>query len=117
LQVREVATGTPVGYGASQSTERPTRIATVGIGYADGVSRHLSSRGAFCFGQKRLPILGRVSMDLTQVDATDSDVQEGDWLEVFGEHLTVDEVARTAGTVSYEILTGLGQRIQRSYRF
>jgi alanine racemase len=116
LQVREVAAGTPVGYGGSEETDRPTRLATVGIGYADGVVRSLSSRGAFYFNGARLRILGRVSMDLTQVDATGSAVQEGDWLEVFGEHIPLDQVARTAGTVSYEMLTGLGPRLERSYR-
>jgi alanine racemase len=116
LQVRNVPAGTPVGYGASVTTSRPTRIATVGIGYADGLPRVLSGRGSFAIGGRRVPILGRVSMDLTQVDVTGMDAAEGDWLEVIGETVTLDEVARAAGTVPYEILTGLGARLDRTYR-
>lgn len=116
LQVREVPAGTPVGYGASHTTLRPTRIATVGVGYADGVPRVLSGRGCFSVAGQRVPVLGRVSMDLTQVDVTAVEVEEGDWLEVIGETVTLDEVARTAGTVPYEILTGLGARLERAYR-
>ncbi len=116
VQIREVSAGTPLGYGASFETKRVTRIATVGVGYADGVSRALSNRGAFAVNGSRAPILGRVSMDLTQIDVTDVDVAEGDWIEVMGHTVTLDDVARTAGTVSYEILTGLGPRLERIYR-
>lgn len=117
LQIREIPAGTPVGYGASFTTVKPTRIATVGVGYADGLPRALSGRGCFAISGRRLPILGRLSMDLTQVDVTGVDAEEGDWLEVIGETVTLDEVARTAGTVPYEILTGLGARLERRYRF
>ena len=115
LQVRDVPAGTPVGYGATVSVDRPTRIATVGIGYADGVPRALSGRGHFGAGGLRTPLLGRVSMALTQLDATDADLGVGDWVEVFGGTVTLDEMAGAARTLSYEILTGLGSRLERSY--
>lgn len=115
LQLREVPPGTSVGYGATHVTGKVTRIATAGIGYADGVPRSLSGRGYFAVQGERVPLLGRVSMDLVQLDATGIGIEEGDWVEVFGRTITLDEQAQVAGTVSYEILTGLGPRIERSY--
>ena len=93
-------------------------IATVGVGYADGVPRLTSGRGAVAApGVGRLPIVGRVSMDMIQVDATDAGdrLVVGDWLELLGATVTVDEVAAWAETISYEVLTGLGDRLERRY--
>ena len=115
LQVRHVPAGESVGYGASRVVTRDTTLAVVGAGYADGVPRRLSNRGEVAFGGARLPILGRVSMDLTQVDATEVAIEPGDWVEFFGPTVGVDEVAAWSETIAYEVLTGIGRRVERRY--
>lgn len=116
LALREAAAGDTVGYGGTV-LDAPARLATVGAGYADGIPRRLSGRGAVAAGGRRLPIVGRVSMDLVTVDATAAgDLREGDLVEVFGAAIPVDEVATLAGTIGYEILTGVGPRVERRYR-
>ena len=115
LQVRRVRKGESVGYGASRVLARNTTVAVVGAGYADGVSRLLSNRGEVAFAGVRLPVLGRVSMDLTQVDATDVAIEPGDWVEFFGPTVGVDEVAAWSRTIAYEVLTGIGRRVERRY--
>ena len=118
LQVREVAAGASVGYGASYRTRRPTRIATVAVGYADGYLRSLSGKGAVYADGVALPLVGRVSMDLITVDATEAPeglVSPGRLVEVIGPNRTPDDVARDAGTIGYEVLTGLGSRYRRVY--
>ncbi|MEJ2118486.1 MAG: alanine racemase, partial [Alphaproteobacteria bacterium] len=115
--------GETVGYGATRRLTRPTRFATVGVGYADGYFRALGApdghKGAVaCHGEKRLPILGRVSMDLTVFDITDlpeGALHPGDFVELMGAHFTVDEAAALAGTINYEMLTNLGSRYHRVY--
>ncbi|MCK5930728.1 MAG: alanine racemase [Fulvimarina manganoxydans] len=128
LQIREAKAGDRAGYGGSAHLDRPTRIATVGLGYADGYLRGLSGAGvqmrdaapgphAFVAGH-RVPILGRISMDLTLLDVTDlpeDAIQPGDRAEFFGPNIALDEVAAAAGTIGYELLTGLGQRVRRSW--
>jgi alanine racemase len=116
LTIRDANPGETVGYGATRRLTRPTRIAVLAAGYADGYHRithaeaHVHIRGA------RAPLLGRVSMDLLAVDVTDiPDAARGDWAELFGPHVPVDEVAALAGTVGYEFLTGLGRRYERRY--
>jgi alanine racemase len=117
LAVREIPAGATVGYNATWTAARPSRIATVALGYADGFHRSLSSRGAACFDGTPVPLVGRVSMDLTTFDVTDHpDVQPGCWLEVLGPHLSPDDVAAMAGTNGYEVLTSLGRRFHRVYR-
>ena len=116
LQVRRTPAGESVGYGASHVTQRDTVIAVLGMGYADGVPRALSNCGQAAFKKIRAPIIGRVSMDLTLVDMTDLPlVRPGDWIEFFGRSVSLDEVAAWAGTISYEILTGVGNRVSRLY--
>ncbi len=115
LQLRRVRAGETVGYGGTRRLELATRVAVVGAGYADGVPRLLSNRGEVAFGGVRMPVLGRVSMDLTHVDATDVAVQRGDWVEFFGPTVGVDEVAAWADTIAYEVLTGIGARVERRY--
>jgi len=120
LQLRQLPAGCPVGYGASMVTERPTDLAVVGFGYADGVPRSLSNCGAMTVHGHRCPVIGRVSMDLTNVDVTDclaagTAVQPGDWVECFGAGVSLDEVAGVAGTISYEILNGISARVAREY--
>jgi len=117
LAVRDVPTGETVGYNGTWTTPRPTRIATAALGYADGFHRSLSGRGSACFDGAPIPLVGRVSMDLTTFDVTDHPaVQLGCWLEVLGPHLAPDDVAAAAGTNGYEILTSLGRRFHRVYR-
>jgi len=117
LAVRDVAAGTTVGYNATWTAARPSRIATAALGYADGFRRRLSGRGSVCFDGTPIPLVGRVSMDLTTYDATDfPSLQPGCWLEVLGPHLSPDDVATVAGTNGYEVLTSLGRRFHRVYR-
>ncbi len=115
VQVRTVRVGEAIGYGASWTARRPTAVAVLGIGYADGLPRLLSNCGAVVANNRRCPILGRVSMDLTAIDATGAGLATGDWVEAFGPNLPVDEVAAQASTIAYEILTGISQRVQRLY--
>ena len=114
LQVREPAEGTPVGYGGTYKTSSDEMLATVGVGYADGVSRLLSSNGQVWAGQ-RFNIVGRVSMDMLHVSFIGSDLKPGDYVEVIGAHVSVEEVASNAQTLSYEVLTGLdaARRLER----
>jgi alanine racemase len=123
LQVREAATGETVGYGATRTLKRPSRIAVVSVGYADGVFRALSTAD----GEEGLvayldahpaPILGRVSMDLITVDVTDvpeSAARRGAWVQLLGPNVSAHEFALHANTIDYEVLTSLGQRAARRY--
>lgn len=116
LQVRDVPADTAVGYNGAWRAARPSRIATVCAGYADGWLRTLSNRGMACFDGTPVPLVGRVSMDLTTFDVTDAPgVAAGRWLDLIGPGITVDEVAARAGTNGYEILTSLGRRYRRLY--
>jgi len=119
LQVHDVDAGTPVGYGATHKCARPTRIATIGCGYADGLFRALSSQGAVHVGDHRAPIMGRVSMDLLSIDVGDVPpdlAQPGMTVDIVGPHQDIDTLARSAGTIGYEILTALGPRYHRVYQ-
>lgn len=119
IQTRSVAAGARIGYGGTHVAARPMRLATLAAGYADGLPRSLSDRGAvFCDGI-RLPIVGRVSMDSMVVDISalpEDRLTLGCHVEILGPHQSMDDLARDAGTISYEILTGLGSRFARLYR-
>jgi alanine racemase len=114
VAVRRIAPGASVSYGATWHATGPTRLATVAIGYADGVPRSLSNRGVVELGGARVPIRGRVTMDMILVEAPDA-VQIGDVATIFGGLVTLDEQAELAGTISYELLTSLGRRVRRRY--
>jgi len=117
-QVRTLDTGMTVGYDATHRVDRPTRIAALGMGYADGYPWSLAGKGLVRVGDRLAPIVARVSMDLLTVDVTDvpdRHLQEGAWVEVIGPHRSVDQVAVQAGTIGYEILTRLGSRYHRIY--
>ena len=118
LQIREIDDAVPVGYGATYVAKPPARLAIVGAGYADGYPRSLGNRAAAAVNGQRVPVVGRVSMDLICVDISalprDS-VRAGDFVELIGPTVGLDEIAETAGTISYEILTGLGRRLVRRY--
>jgi alanine racemase len=123
VQVRGVAPGDTVGYSATWTAKRPTRLAIVSIGYADGFLRAASARddrqGAegIVTGQ-RCPLAGRVSMDLIAIDVTDlaaNAVRRGDLVTLLGDGIGVDDLAERAGTIGYEVLTSLGRRYRRIY--
>jgi alanine racemase len=114
LQIRTIAAGEAVGYNASWTAARPTRVATVALGYADGYHRAASGRAAAGFDGARVPLIGRISMDLLTFDATDHPrLQPGSRLEIIGPAVPPDEVAGWAGTNGYEVLTSLGHRARR----
>ena len=117
VALRMVAEGERVGYGGTFTPRKTTPIAVLGAGYADGIPRGLSVDARVALRGHRLPIVGRVSMDLLHVDVSSlgSDIALGDWVEVFGRTVGVDETAAWAGTISYELLTRLGSRLQRFY--
>ena len=123
LQVRELSAGEPIGYGATFHVERPSRVATLACGYADGFLRALSGTaikpGPVGFiGEHPVPVVGRVSMDLITVDVTDVPrelAQRGAWVEVMGARTTIDDLTDRAGTIGYELLTRLGRRVHRVY--
>ena len=114
--VRAVAAGETVGYGAAFTAERPLRVAIVAAGYADGVLRAAWQSGRAWFGGDFRRLVGRVSMDLLAIDVTGCDeARPGAMVELLGPHVRLDEAAEAAGTVSYEILTRLGERAERVY--
>lgn len=115
-QLRSIPAGAGVGYGLTFRADRPTRIATIPVGYADGLPRSLGNRGAGWIAGVRAPIAGRVSMDSITLDVTDvpeDALYPGAPVELIGPHQTLDQLAADAGTISYEILTQLGRRYQR----
>lgn len=117
-QVRHAPAGDTVGYDATHRIDRPAKVAALGMGYADGYPWRLAGKGHVRIGGHIAPIIGRVSMDLLTVDVTevpDRFLAEGAWVEVVGPHRTVDQAAAEAGTISYEILTSLGDRYHRVY--
>ncbi len=116
--VRTLPAGHGISYGRQFLTTRPTRVATVGIGYGDGYPRHVSGNGAEVWIRgRRFPILGRVTMDQMMIDVTASDeVSEGDEVELFGPNLPVSEIAAKADTIVWEIFTGITPRVMRCYR-
>ena len=119
LQIREVDRGESVGYGAAHIMDHPGRLATVAVGYADGWLRSLSNRGSGCLGGRRLPLLGRISMDLVVFDVSAVDpslARPGGFIELLDDDYGVDAAAVDAGTIGYEILTGLSRRCHRVYR-
>ena len=123
VQVREIADGETVGYNNRWTARRPSRIATVALGYADGIPRGAAATDAkpgpdVAIDGHRCPIAGRISMDLITVDVTDivpEKTQRGCAVEFIGPTISVDEFGSRAGTIGYEILTNLGSRYQRQY--
>jgi alanine racemase len=123
LQVRDVAPGASIGYGATYKVQKPSRIATIACGYADGFLRALSvSTGEAgpvgYIGDYPVPIVGRVSMDFITADVTGVPselARRGAWVEVMGHRVTVDDLTDRAGTIGYELLSRLGQRVYRVY--
>lgn len=116
IQVRDVAPGEAVGYGGAWSAATRARIATVAAGYADGLPRALGGGRVMLYaGDHACPMVGRVSMDLITVDVT-SLPEVPDFLEILNARQRIDDLAAAAGTIGYEILTGLGSRYERVYK-
>lgn len=129
LVIRHARAGATVSYGGAHTLSRDSRIAVCGAGYADGFLRSASGSGVplrsvepqggyGAFNGVRIPVIGKITMDLTMFDVTglpENAIKSGDWIELFGPTISVDEAARTMGTVSYEVLTSLGRRYARHY--
>jgi alanine racemase len=117
IQTRTVPAGTQIGYGGAYAAPFDMRLATISAGYADGLPRVLSHHGAAWFGDIRLPIVGRISMDSLMLDisALPDGMPDGRFVELIGPHQSLDAIAADAGTISYEILTALGRRFYREY--
>ncbi len=120
ISVKDVSAGSKVGYGGSFVTPSPMRLAVLAAGYADGVPHRLSNKGEVIAGGRFAPIVGTVSMDLTTIDITNSPGMEpGDEVTLLGREgdvaLDAQQIARTAGTISYNVLCGIGARVKRFY--
>ena len=123
LVLRELSAGDSVGYDAIWTAPRPSRVATIGVGYADGLPVSATAGpgkppGEAIVGGVRCPFVGRVSMDYVVLDVTEAPVEaarRGEWVELLGDTITVDELAGRANTIGYEILTRLGRRYARRY--
>jgi alanine racemase len=120
IQLKEVPTGFAVSYGSTWRTTRPTTLATIAVGYADGLARLLSSTGRMLVGGRPVPIVGRVCMDLTVLDlGSDSGAQVGDEVVIIGRQgdneLSAESLADTLGTINYEIVTSISARVPRIY--
>ena len=119
-QVKTVEADTPVSYGGTFVTQRPTKIATVPIGYADGYSRSLSNRAYMTVRGKKAPVIGRVCMDQLMLDVSNiGDICSGDEVVVIGDgtdgSLSFDEMAAMTGTINYELVCLVGKRVPRVY--
>ena len=118
LQVRRVDAFQTVGYGGAWRASRPSRVATIALGYADGYFRTLINRTHVHVAGKRVPVIGRISMDLVTIDVTDlgeAECQPGTAVEVLGPNQSPDDIAEHARTNAYEVMTALGRRYARHY--
>lgn len=129
IQIRNARQGETVSYGGTYQLSRESRLAIVSAGYADGYLRSLSGSGlplrhvvrdgAFGYvAGRKVPVIGRITMDMTIFDVTDipeNEIHAGDYVELFGDNIPLDDVARAGGTIGYELLTGLGLRYERRY--
>jgi alanine racemase len=115
-QIHEIEKGESVGYNRAFKTEAFLRTATLPIGHADGIGRQYGKgKGFVIINNKRAHILGNVCMDMIMVDVTNIDCEEGDEVLVFGPNSTAENLAETANTISYELITAISQRVKRSY--
>lgn len=116
LQKRNVPAGHSVGYSRRTILDRDSVIAAIPIGYADGLDRHLGNRNCYCLvNGKKAYYVGNICMDVAMIDVTDIDCNEGDSVEIFGEHLPVTVLSDVIGTIPYEVLTGVSLRVKRVY--
>lgn len=115
-QLREISGGETVGYGRKGKVSEESQIAVLPVGYADGYDRRLSNGVGKVYVNGRIaPVIGNICMDMCMIDVTGIDVNVGDEVELMGEHILVSDIAQTIGTIPYEILTGISQRVKRVY--
>lgn len=116
LQIHNVKKGESVGYSRKERLERDSRIAAIPIGYADGLDRHLGNRNAYCLvNGRKAYYVGNICMDVAMIDVTDIDCKEGDRVIIFGDELPVTTLSTILGTIPYEILTSISDRVKRIY--
>jgi alanine racemase len=115
-QVKEVQAGETIGYGRKGKVEKTKQIAVIPVGYADGFDRRLSNGvGKVWMNGQFFPIIGNICMDMTMIDVTGADVKAGDPVELMGDHVKLNDLALWMGTIPYEVLTGISQRVRRIY--
>lgn len=115
-QIKDIPTGDSVGYNRRWIAQRPSRIAIISIGYADGLNRHLGNgNGRVTIDDHQVPIIGSICMDMCFLDVTDVPCQEGDEVTIFGDADLLQQIALTADTIPYEILTSVSPRVRRIY--
>lgn len=116
LQLRDVPPSETVGYSRKGKLSRPSRIAAIPIGYADGLNRHLGNGKGYCLVNGHpAPYVGNICMDVCMIDVTDIDCKVGDSVEIFGPHLPVSQLAEWLDTIPYEVMTGVSSRVKRIY--
>jgi alanine racemase len=116
IYVKPVPAGTPISYGRTFCVDRKAVVATLPVGYADGYYRSLSNQGSVLIRGRRVPLIGRVCMDMCMIDVTGiKDVRPGEEVVLFGENPPVDEIARKIGTINYEVVCAVGKRVPRIY--
>lgn len=116
LQIHQVPAGDSIGYGRHTFVDRDSRIASIPIGYADGLNRHLGNRHGYCLvGGRPAPYMGNICMDVCMIDVTDIPCKEGDQVVIFGEELPVPVLSDAVDTIPYELLTGVSPRVKRIY--
>lgn len=116
--IKTLPKGFPVSYSRTFITKKPTKIAVVPIGYADGYDRHLSNKGYMFIRDKKCPIIGNVTMDGTMIDITDvKDVSIGDEVEIIGKNITAWDIADIIGTIPYEVVSRMGKRLPRIFKY
>ena len=116
LQIRNVPAGDSIGYSRRTMLDKDSVIAAIPIGYADGLNRKLGNRNCYCLvnGQKA-EYVGNICMDVCMIDVTGIDCKEGDSVEIFGDNLPVTVLSDVIGTIPYEVLTGISNRVKRVY--
>ena len=115
-QIKLIKKGNTIGYGRSGKAKQEMKLATIPIGYADGLSRHLGNgRGHLMIEKKLVPVVGNVCMDMCMVDVSGLDVKEGDEVTVFGKERSINDLAIEMDTIPYEVLTGISKRVKRVY--
>ena len=116
ISLKEWPAGTTIGYGRKGVLKRDSVIATIPVGYADGINRHLGNGGMkVLINGQRCPSVGNICMDACMIDVTDANCSVGDRVEIFGENVPVGEIADVLGTIPYEVLTSVSSRVKRIY--
>ena len=116
IQIRQINAGCGIGYGANYITKKKSLIATLAIGYADGLPRNY--KGYILYKNKKAPFVGNISMDLSCIDITAmTNIKVNDWIEIFGNNLSLLDFAKFSNTITYEISSKIGTRVKRIYNY